>query len=134
MIEPGAELAYLFRHALLRDAAYELQPPRDRGRLHALALDVIEQLFEGREAELDVMASELVRHAELAGRDDRECHWLEFAAWQLGERAVALKQAGDPGAPEAYEAALTALRAHAPADVKYYEDKWSAAPVNDCVQ
>lgn len=28
-----AELAYLFRHALLRDAAYQLQLPGDRARL-----------------------------------------------------------------------------------------------------
>ncbi|MCZ7607859.1 MAG: hypothetical protein M5U25_17705 [Planctomycetota bacterium] len=76
----SAELAYLFRHALLRDAAYDLQPPTERGRLHALALDVIEQLFIGREAELDALAFELARHAELAGRADRECHWLERAA------------------------------------------------------
>ena len=34
----SAESAYLFRHALLREAAYQLQLPTDRARLHALAL------------------------------------------------------------------------------------------------
>ena len=103
----SAELAYLFRHALLRDAAYDLQPPTERGRLHALALDVIEQLFAGRETELDAMALELARHAELAGRADRECHWLERAAahahdlWRGAEAAelferLAKHPAADP--------------------------------------
>ncbi|KAF0240456.1 MAG: hypothetical protein FD180_4929, partial [Planctomycetota bacterium] len=39
-----AEKTYLFRHALLRDAAYQLQLPGDRARLHALAFAVIEDL------------------------------------------------------------------------------------------
>ena len=32
-----AEQIYFFRHALLRDAAYQLQLPGDRARLHGLA-------------------------------------------------------------------------------------------------
>ncbi|KAF0247056.1 MAG: hypothetical protein FD180_173, partial [Planctomycetota bacterium] len=39
-----AETAYLFRHALLRDAAYQLQLPGDRARLHGIALRAIEAL------------------------------------------------------------------------------------------
>ncbi|MEK7468919.1 MAG: tetratricopeptide repeat protein [Planctomycetota bacterium] len=35
---PG-EAQYLFRHALLRDAAYSLLPKKDRARLHAVAAD-----------------------------------------------------------------------------------------------
>lgn len=42
-----AEAAYLFRHALLRDAAYQLQLPADRAALHALALEIIEGLYGG---------------------------------------------------------------------------------------
>lgn len=38
------EDAYLFRHALLRDAAYQLQPPTHKAQLHRLAADLIEQL------------------------------------------------------------------------------------------
>jgi len=49
-----AEAAYLFRHALLRDAAYEMQLPADRARLHALAIDSIES-GPGR-SELEVFA------------------------------------------------------------------------------
>lgn len=43
----NAETAYLFRHALVRDAAYELQPPGERAALHAAALHCIELLYGG---------------------------------------------------------------------------------------
>lgn len=111
----SAELAYLFRHALLRDAAYDLQPPTERSRLHALALDVIEQLFAGREGELDAMALELARHAELAGRADRECHWLERAAahahglWRGAEAAELFQRLAKHPAADA-QARSRALR------------------------
>ncbi len=39
-----AETVYLFRHALMRDAAYQLQLPGSRARLHGLALDIMEDL------------------------------------------------------------------------------------------
>lgn len=44
----GAEAAYLFRHALLRDAAYDLHIPSDRARLHLLAAQLIESAQGGR--------------------------------------------------------------------------------------
>lgn len=78
-----AETAYLFRHALLRDAAYQLQLPGDRARLHALALELIESVLGGRAPEpaplesdgvrvslrhpTDDSAAELAEHARLAG-------------------------------------------------------------------
>ena len=48
-ITPGhamtsSEHVYLFRYALVRDAAYDLQLPADRARLHAQALAMIEAL------------------------------------------------------------------------------------------
>ena len=76
---PDAETAYLFRHALLRDAAYQMQMPSERGRLHALALDLIEEMvgsvpvFEhdpftaGRKPHpCDSFAGELAEHAAAA--------------------------------------------------------------------
>lgn len=42
-----AEDAYIFRHALLREAAYQLQLPGDRRAMHRLAFGVIERLFGG---------------------------------------------------------------------------------------
>ena len=47
-----AQEAYLFRHALMRDAAYEMQLPRDRGQLHKLSFLVMEQEFGGCPAAL----------------------------------------------------------------------------------
>lgn len=78
----SAETAYLFRHALLRDAAYQLQLPGDRARLHALAFHAIEALAGGRPQEpaplgeedgpsldshaTDPFAQDLAEHARLA--------------------------------------------------------------------
>ncbi|MBK8206136.1 MAG: tetratricopeptide repeat protein [Planctomycetes bacterium] len=77
-----AEIAYLFRHALMRDAAYGLQLPSDRARLHELAFHLIEQAFGGRAPEpqpldsiepeeflqhsTDPVAGELAFHAGVA--------------------------------------------------------------------
>ncbi|MHC4841351.1 MAG: tetratricopeptide repeat protein [Planctomycetota bacterium] len=46
-----AEDAYFFRHAIVRDAAYELQLPIDRASLHIDAIDVLEKAFGGRPEE-----------------------------------------------------------------------------------
>lgn len=78
-----AEDAYFFRHALLRDAAYQLQLPGDRARLHRAALEAIESACGGRPQEpppldvpdgtdiiphpLDAQAAELAVHAALSG-------------------------------------------------------------------
>lgn len=40
-----AEQAYMFRHAMVREAAYQLQLPGSRARLHALAADALEALY-----------------------------------------------------------------------------------------
>lgn len=61
-----AEQAYLFRHALLRDAAYELQPPGDRARLHNLALEILELVLD--EAARAELALELAGHARGAAQ------------------------------------------------------------------
>ncbi|MBE7493259.1 MAG: tetratricopeptide repeat protein, partial [Planctomycetes bacterium] len=78
----SAETAYLFRHALLREAAYDLQLPTDRARLHGLTFFLIEQAFGGRAPEpppldavdpppcpehgTDLVAAELAYHARQA--------------------------------------------------------------------
>ena len=46
-----AEIAYFFRVPLLRDAAYQLQVPSDRARLHRFALEITETMFGGRPPE-----------------------------------------------------------------------------------
>jgi tetratricopeptide (TPR) repeat protein len=81
----SAESAYLFRHALMRDAAYELLPPTGRGALHLLAAAVIESVLPV--AELDAAAAELAAHYRRAREhsDDaallgREQHFTRQAA------------------------------------------------------
>lgn len=78
----SAELAYLFRHGLVRDGAYQLQTPSDRAKLHELAFYLIEANNGGRAPEApaldaidsaefdfhqtDTVAAELAEHAQLA--------------------------------------------------------------------
>ena len=74
----SAETAYLFRHTMLRDTAYELQLPTVRARLHTIVLQIFERMYGGAppaavfklgedlEAEphpLDPLAAELAEHA-----------------------------------------------------------------------
>lgn len=54
-----AESAYLFRHALVREAAYQLQPPADRAELHAHTLRVLQ-------ADPGTAAADLAEHAGMA--------------------------------------------------------------------
>ena len=79
----NAERAYVFRHALLRDAAYQLHLPGDRARLHGLAFAAMEDLAGGRPPDAttpdaagrtphlphatDPFAEELARHAAMSG-------------------------------------------------------------------
>ncbi|HRJ79369.1 MAG TPA: tetratricopeptide repeat protein [Planctomycetota bacterium] len=97
-----AELAYLFRHALLRDAAYQLQLPGERARLHALALDLLEGLLgvpprlefdasgepEFRPHPCDPHALDLAAHAAAASSLDaaaasRELLYVERASYRM---------------------------------------------------
>ena len=65
MDEPIRKLDYLFRHALLRDAAYDLQLPADKSRLHGLALKLIENFHP--DAQRDQLAAQLAEHAQRSG-------------------------------------------------------------------
>lgn len=85
-----AEAAYLFRHALLRDAAYELQTLTARAILHELALRVIEELFD--EAEISTMAEELADHARIAGAR-HSTSGLDAKKQLAGKEAAYLSQA-----------------------------------------
>jgi tetratricopeptide (TPR) repeat protein len=62
-----AEQAYLFRHALVRDAAYALQLPAERAILHRLALAILEAIHP--DAARDPLAAELALHARSAQAD-----------------------------------------------------------------
>src|SRR5688500_9977431 len=60
----SAEDAYVFRHALMRAAAYELQPVSERAGLHELAATLTEAAFSG--AALDTVSGEIAGHLRLA--------------------------------------------------------------------
>ena len=66
-------LRYLFRHALLRDAAYQMQVQERIRVLHRLAAETIEQLYPDDEAWHDA----LLEHWHVAGDLDRELLYLE---------------------------------------------------------
>jgi serine phosphatase RsbU (regulator of sigma subunit)/Flp pilus assembly protein TadD len=79
-IEP--ELEYLFRHALMQEAAYNSLLTADRKRLHLAVGETIEHLYPDR---LDERAAMLARHFERAGDDERALKYYIKA----GENALA---------------------------------------------
>ncbi|MBI2923080.1 MAG: hypothetical protein HYY18_18655 [Planctomycetes bacterium] len=94
-----AESAYIFRHALLRDAAYQLQLPRDRARLHRIAFALIEgaagdrapapPAFDEPWAPIpphgtDAVAEELAGHAAHAGMASERKLYMGRAAIRAG--------------------------------------------------
>jgi predicted ATPase len=62
------ELEYLFRHALVQDAAYESLLLADRQRLHLLVGEALERLFAERLAEFAPM---LGHHFMVAGQAEK---------------------------------------------------------------
>ncbi|MBN1656940.1 MAG: SpoIIE family protein phosphatase [Anaerolineae bacterium] len=79
-IEP--ELEYLFRHALVQDAAYASLLSTDRCRLHHTVGQAIERLYADR---LDELAAMLARHFASAGDKDRARDYYQRA----GDAALA---------------------------------------------
>lgn len=61
-----AEQAYLFRHAVVRDAAYMLHVPTIRAELHLVAADVIEELF-GESEDAAAISDHLAQYRMLSG-------------------------------------------------------------------
>jgi hypothetical protein len=62
-----SEVRYIFRHALLRDAAYRMQLRAQRQKLHALALRSLESLYD---AEPEAHYGEMAHHALAAQLDE----------------------------------------------------------------
>ena len=121
---PDAESVYLFRHALVRDAAYGLFPPAARVDLHRSAIGSFEKLFEGG---LDIHAEELLQHARagLAQQEgdseslrEAEYRYLSMAAdfcaqgWRVADECRYLSQLEDhPLATDPERAAFMLRRA-----------------------
>ncbi|NUO16148.1 MAG: hypothetical protein HUU03_06875 [Planctomycetaceae bacterium] len=99
-----AEQAYLFRHALYRDAAYQLQLPGDRARLHALAFKLLETVFAADGIETAPL--ELADHASKAAlQPDTDA--IEY--WQRKELEC-LRRAAKFAKSRSLEMAETVLR------------------------
>lgn len=60
-----AETSYLFRHSILRDAAYQLQLPAQRSKLHELAIEIIDHLPLSKNQRA-ALAGEFAAHARAA--------------------------------------------------------------------
>jgi len=71
------ELEYLFRHALVQDAAYESLLKQERKELHHSVGEALEALYPDRKGEL---ASMLGLHFEQAGEGERAVPYLVEAA------------------------------------------------------
>lgn len=79
---PLSEIRYIFRHALMRDAAYNMQVQAQRRRLHALALEALENLFAADPA---LHYSELAHHADQAGVPEKALSYYQLAAAAAAE-------------------------------------------------
>ncbi len=87
----NAEQAYVFRHALLRDAAYQLQLPGERAQLHGLTLEIVEELFGGRPPQVPLKSG-----SQSAFR----AHAIDPFAMELARHAHAALEAGGPAGAE----------------------------------
>jgi len=80
------ELEYLFRHALVQEAAYGSLLKQERRDLHGRVGEALEQLFPDRRDELAPM---LAMHFEQAGERDRAIdYYVEAAQQALSQNAI----------------------------------------------
>lgn len=112
------ELRYIFKHALLRDAAYHMQLRARRAQLHQLAAAALEQVYAG---ELNFHYGELAYHSEKGGLAEQARSYLRLAGEAAQEayqnhlainyysRALKLTPAGDLQARYALHQAREAI-------------------------
>lgn len=74
-LEP--EIEYLFRHAIMQDAAYESLLRQDRRKLHRAVAESIEALYPQR---LDELAAVLAHHYDAAGETEAALSFYRKAA------------------------------------------------------
>ena len=77
------EIRYIFRHALLRDTAYDMQLRSRLRELHRLAADAIEQLYA---SDLEPHYADLAYHANRATDSKREIYYARLAGQQAAAR------------------------------------------------
>lgn len=89
---------YIFKHALLRDVAYESVLKKQRRSYHLLAAGWLIEQSGAREAEFSVA---IARHFELAEQGEKAAHYLEMSAEKssligaFGEAKAFLRRALD---------------------------------------
>jgi tetratricopeptide (TPR) repeat protein len=100
------ELRYIFRHALLRDTAYQMQLEERRQELHAIAVGALETVYRD---EISHHYAELAYHADRAALADKARDYFQRAgdvaaeAYQNNQaadyysRALELTPEADPG-------------------------------------
>ncbi len=71
-----SELRYLFKHALLRDAAYDMQLVSRRKALHKLSVEALENVYKH---DLENHYAELAYHSEQAQLTEKAKRYLELA-------------------------------------------------------
>lgn len=71
------ELRYIFRHSLMREAAYSMQLQTRLQQLHKLIAEAIEHLYKEN---LETRYADLAYHYEQAGVFDKTCEYLRKAA------------------------------------------------------
>lgn len=88
---PLSEIEYIFRHALLRDAAYSMQLRSRQRELHQLAVSAMEDVYRD---DLEPHYGELAFHAEKGELRDKALHYLTLAG-DLSMSAYLNRQASD---------------------------------------
>ncbi len=73
---PLTEIEYIFRHALLRDAAYSMQLLARQRELHGLAVTAMETVYHDN---LEPHYGELAYHSEKADLKEKALHYLTLA-------------------------------------------------------
>ena len=114
------ELEYLFRHALVQDAAYNSLLKQDRRSLHELAAETLLSLYPDRRRELAAViamhfeqagdAARAVEHLIVAGEHALE-RFAQREAVSFFARAVDLLPADDPRVDLRMRAAIGTARA-----------------------
>ncbi|MBI2394529.1 MAG: protein kinase [Deltaproteobacteria bacterium] len=74
--EGRSEAEWIFRHALVREAAYGMLVDRDRALGHRLAAEWLEK----QEAQLEIQPVVLAEHFERGGSPERAARWFRRAA------------------------------------------------------
>lgn len=77
------ELEYLFKHALLQDAAYRSLVKQDRRHLHQVVGETLERLYPDRR---QALAPLLAQHFDEAGDDRRALQYLALAGQDAARR------------------------------------------------